>query len=147
MNFKTSKKTRAQASFEFMQTFTLLFAVVVIFSAIFLNYYIDLQNKSIQFQLTNFAESIAGKINSAYLAGDGYSVNFYLPQKLYSENYFINLSASNKYLEVHLNDSDYENYGSASLLTSNIQLIQWNENQTIENINGKIVIKPTNLTN
>ena len=142
----SKKPRRAQASFEFMQTFTLLLIIALIFTAIFMNYYMDLQNQSNQMALTNFAEAISEKINSAYLGGDGFQTNFYLPQKIKGEDYYIILNSTSKYLEVRLNDTSYENYGAANLLTSNIKLIQWNENQTIENVEGKIVIKPINLT-
>ena len=140
------KSRRAQASFEFMQTFTLLLLIALIFTAIFMNYYMALQNQSTQMTLTNFAEAIGEKINSAYLGGDGFQTNFYLPQQINGKDYYLILNQSAKYLEVRLNDTSYENYGSANLLTSNIKLIQWSENQTIENVEGKIIIKPINLT-
>lgn len=143
---KKNNKNKAQASFEFMQIFTLLLLIATIFIAIFMNYYINIQNKSIQMTLTNFAEQIGEKINSAYLGGDGFQINFYLPPKINGKDYHLILNSTAKYLEVRLNDTKFENYGSANLLTSNIQLIQWNENQTIENANGKIIIKPINLT-
>ena len=146
MQLKKLSEKKAQASFEFMQSFTLLLLLALIFTTIFMNYYVDLQNKSMRIDLFNFAEEVADKINAAYLGGDGFQYNFYLPKKINGKDYYIILKPDDKYLEVKLNDSAYENYGSASLLTSNIELIQWNENQTIENINGKIVIKPINLT-
>ena len=143
---KQDKKSRAQASFEFIEVFTFFLAVALIFIAMFMNYYMGLQIKSNQLTLKNFAQEIGQKINTAYLAGNGFQQNFYLPQQIQGENYYIVLKPSEKYLEVRLNDSAIQDYGSADLLTSNVQLIQWNQNQTIENVEGKIIIKPINLT-
>ena len=140
-----SKKSKAQASFEFLEVLTFFLAISLLFIAMFMNYYVGLQVKSNQITLQNFAQEIGQKINTAYLAGDGFQENFYLPQKIQGEDYYITLKPDEKYLEVALNDSEIKDYGSAQLLTSNIQLIQWSQNQTIENINGKIVIKPINL--
>ncbi len=140
------EKSKAQASFEFIEVFTFFLAIALIFIAMFMNYYTGLQIKSNQVTLKNFAQELGEKINTAYLAGDGFQQNFYLPQKIQGEDYYIILKPSEKYLEVRLNDSAIQDYGSADLLTSNIQLIQWNQNQTIENTQGKIIIKPINLT-
>ncbi len=59
-------------------------------------------------------ESASSKLNTAFLEGDGFSINISLPQKLRGKNYTINIS--NSFLYVNLSNTFYQ----TRLLASNI---------------------------
>ena len=67
------KKTKAQASIEFMNMFIILFIIVTIFSAMFIKEYSDIQKSNGIMQAKNLATIIGEEINKAWSAGNGFS--------------------------------------------------------------------------
>lgn len=131
--------SKAQASIEFLMLLAFLLIVTTFFTVFLLVEYSNLVITNRQVNLNNFAESISNQINKAILNGPGFSTKFYLYEKIDGKNYSIILNASAQMLEISVDGQ----YASADLFSKEIMVITWNpgKDQTIENVDGRIVIK------
>jgi hypothetical protein len=125
---------KAQASIEFMFIFILFVSVlvVVMVSVIQNNEAIFILRQNLEAEQTlSFAK---GKLDTAFLEGDGFSSNFTLPQQIMGFNYIIGISSNFLFLE--MNNQTY----SKILLSRNVTgTLRKGENRII-NINNLLVV-------
>ena len=134
-------KQKGQASFEFMQAFALFFIIIIVFSAVFVQKTAAVSRQRDFSQMFHFVDEISNDINMIDMAGNGASITITLPEQVQGQNYTLVLAHSAKALEAQTADKNY--YASAFITTSNVNVVQWNygETQTIENVNGMVIIK------
>lgn len=119
---------------EFISIFMLLLAAVGIISYIS---FIQLENSRI-YQLGLEAEKILNditvKINTAYLEGDGFSINLTLPEKIAGSDYTVQIFSNT--IIINLGESNY----TRNILSPDITGSLKKGINTIENKHGTIII-------
>jgi len=134
------RRIKAQASIEFMNIFIVLFIVVSIFSAMFIKAYSDIQTENARMLARNTASVVSEEINKAWVSGSGFSTTLILPEEIAGQDYDININSSAHILELNTSEGFV---AFSSIIPENVEVIQWEKgkNQSIENVNGKVVIK------
>jgi hypothetical protein len=124
-----------QASLEFFVLVSLLIIIltgVMYFSS---SYYYQFNQLQIYSEANKISESIAGEINLALKAGDGYSRIFYIPEKILNAiDFEINVTSYRVYV--------YWNGGSTQsvIYTKNINGTLKKGENWIRNVNGEIYV-------
>lgn len=125
---------KAQVAIEFMIIFgTFLIALSFIVLAAW-NNIVNIDKSSIDFEANRILNLVSNRINTVYLEGHGFSINLAVPEKIGVYNYTIEIEENNLWLTV--NQISY----SRRLLTPNITGSIEKGTNTLENVNGEIVI-------
>jgi len=125
---------RGQVAIEFMLILgVFMVALTLVIFAVW-NNIVNIDKSTIDFESSRILNLAASRINTVYLEGHGFSIDLVIPEKIGVHDYV--MQSEGDMLWLTLNDLSY----SRRLLTSSITgSLQKGEN-TIENINGEIVI-------
>jgi hypothetical protein len=123
-----------QSSIEFVLIFSLLLAILAIgATAAWVKIYgVSEANKELE--INKVLDETSGKINLAFLEGDGFSIGLKVPQNIFGQNFTINIYNNN--IVIYFANSTY----SKSLLTENITGVMKKGQNTIKNRAGEILI-------
>lgn len=125
---------KAQLAVEFMIIFSVfLIAIILILLAVW-NNIANAEKSSIDFEADRILNLASGRINTAYLEGQGFSIGLAIPEKIGVYNYTLQFEGSTLWL--YASQISY----SSKLLTQNITGILAKGKNTIKNVNGVIVI-------
>jgi len=125
---------KAQVAVEFMLIFGVFLLGITIVVLAAWNNIASAEKAALDFEANRILNLISGRINTAYLEGNGFSIGLSIPEKIGLNNYTLQLE--NNILWLNVTGASY----SRKLLTSNISgTLAWGE-KTIENVNGMVVI-------
>lgn len=125
---------KAQVAIEFMIIFAAFLVALIFVVLAAWNNIANIDKSSIDFEADRILGLIANRINTAYLEGDGFSIGLAVPEKIGVYDYAIGIEENMVWLTV--NEISY----SRRLLTSNITGSIRGGMNTLENLNGEIVI-------
>jgi CDP-diglyceride synthetase len=125
---------KGQLAIEFMFVF-IIFLLGVIFVLISVwNSIANAEQIKIEHEANRIISMTANRINTAYLEGDGFSINLVLPESIFGYNY--TFVTENDTIWLHVAEKSFYK----RLLTSNITGILSSGENKIKNIKGMIVI-------
>jgi hypothetical protein len=125
---------KAQIAMEFMIIFSVfLIAIILIVLAVW-NNIANAEKSSIDFEAGRILKLASGRINTAYLEGDGFSIGLAIPEKIGVYDYTLQFEGSTLWL--YVNQISYP----GKLLTTSITGTLAKGENTIKNVNGTIVI-------
>jgi len=126
--------SKAQSSIEFIIIFALLLLILVIgaTAASVRIYGISIANKELE--VSKVLDEVSGKLNLAFLEGDGFRIEMTVPKKILSQNYTINIYKNN--IVLWFENSTY----SSLLMTENITGSLEKGLNILTNVDGGIVI-------
>jgi hypothetical protein len=125
---------KAQVAIEFMIIFgAFLVAITLVVLAIW-NNTVNINRSAVDFEANRILNLVSNRINTAYLEGDGFSINLVVPGKIGQQNY--TLEVEDKMLWLTVNEISYQ----TRLLTQNITGSIEKGTNRVENVNGEIVI-------
>ncbi len=125
---------KAQVAIEFMIIFgTFLIALSFVVLAAW-NNIVNIDKSSIDFEANRITNLISSRINTVYLEGHGFSIGLAVQEKIGVYNYTLKIEENNLWLTV--NEISY----SRRLLTPNITGNIEKGTNTLENVNGEIVV-------
>ena len=125
---------KAQIAMEFMIIFSVfLIAIILIVLAVW-NNIANAEKSSIDFEAGGILKLASGRINTAYLEGDGFSIGLAIPEKIGVYDYTLQFEGSTLWL--YVNQISYP----GKLLTTSITGTLAKGENTIKNVNGTIVI-------
>lgn len=125
---------KAQVAMEFMIIFGIFLAATIVISIAVWNNIADEEKTYVDFEASRIIDLAAGRINTAYIEGNGFSINLVVPEKLGLYNYTLQLDGNMIWL--HTLNVTY----SRKLLTPDITgTLAAGENK-ISNVDGAIVI-------
>jgi hypothetical protein len=125
---------KAQVAMEFMIIFGLFLVGLTVTAISAWNSVANAERTSMDFEAKRITNMATGRINTAYLEGNGFSINMTIPERIGTNDYLMFLEGSTLMLQV--NGILY----SGRLLTPNITgSISKGENM-VKNVNGGIVI-------
>jgi len=125
---------KAQVAMEFMIIFGLFLVGLTVTAISAWNSVASAERTSMDFEAKRITNMATGRINTAYLEGNGFSINMTIPERIGTNDYLMFLEGSTLMLQV--NGILY----SGRLLTPNITgSISKGENM-VKNVNGGIVI-------
>ena len=125
---------RAQVAIEFIIIFGMFLAATIIISIAVRNNIADEERTYIEFEASRIIDLAAGRINTAYIEGNGFSINLVMPEKLGLYDYTLQFDGNMIWL--HALNVSY----SRKLLTPNITGTLASGENKISNVNGIIVI-------
>ncbi len=129
-----SSKWKAQMSVEFMLIFILLLTVTVIVAAAAAWNTSGVYLSTMELEAREVLALAKGRLDTAFLEGDGFSTTFTLPQRIMNSDYSINISSRFVFAEV--GNQTY----SAPLLSNSISGSLKKGQNTVRNMNGQLVI-------
>jgi hypothetical protein len=125
---------KAQVAVEFMLIFGVFLIGITIVVLATWNNIANAEKAALDFEAGRILNLISSRINTAYLEGNGFSIGLSIPEKIGLNNYTLQLE--NNIMWLNVTGASY----SRKLLTSNISgTLSWGEN-TLENVNGMVVI-------
>ena len=130
----SSRSMRAQASMEFMILFILFLVALGGALMVSINRSQTISQAQIDITATRILDDAADRINTAYIEGDGFSMNLTIPQKIIRKDYLINVS-SNEVI-IRLEGKTYVR----TLLTNNVTGEFIKGKNRVMNYNGQIRI-------
>jgi len=128
------KRRRGQSSMEFlaMLVFLMIALVTVSYSILFKSTaIIDTQR---EMEANRLLKNAADKINTAFIEGDGFSINVTLPYRIYEEDYYIETSGNQ--IRITAFNKTYDRF----MVTGNITGSFQGGLNRLENINGVVAI-------
>ncbi|MBI4020335.1 MAG: hypothetical protein HY367_03300 [Candidatus Aenigmarchaeota archaeon] len=128
------KPRSGQAAVEFLALFIIVLAGLAVASAVSLQKTQAIYQAQTGIEAGKLLTSVSTKINSAFIEGDGFSINMTLPQDIFTYDYSIALDTNHVIITV-ANNSYFRD-----LLTENITGTLGKGANTITNVNGEIVI-------
>ena len=130
----TGQDRKAQASIEFLILFVLFLIAVTFAMAVSVNRSHVISNAQQDLEAGRVLGSMAGKINIAYLEGDGFSMNLTLPESILRKDYDVEIQSNEVILRI--GSRTYVDY----ILTTNVTGSFRKGTNTIANRNGTIEI-------
>jgi len=125
---------KAQVSIEFMIIFGVFLAALIMVVLASWNNLVNINQSSLQFEVDRVLDKVSSHINTAYLAGDGFSTNFTVPEKIMNTNFTLYYEGSGIWLRI--GGKDY----FRKLLTENVTGNITGGTNRIKNLNGRIRI-------
>ncbi len=125
---------RAQVAIEFMIIFGAFLVALTLVVLATWNNMVNMNRSSIDFEANRILNLVSNRINTAYLEGDGFSINLAVPGKIGQQNY--TLEIEDKMLWLTVNEISYH----SRLLTPDITGSIQKGTNNIKNVNGGIVI-------
>ncbi len=127
-------KQKGQSAVEFMVFFAIIILLLVVVSYGTQNAVKDINRERYEMSVRDEINSIKNRIDMVYMAGDGFTANITIPDKMAGLDYEINITKG--FLLVNISGT----LKGAKLMTDNITgIIQKGEN-TISNVNNEMVI-------
>ena len=134
MSRLTARSRRAQASMEFMILFILFLVAVGVALVVSVHRSQAISQAQLDLESDKTLRGVADRINTAYLEGDGFSMDVTVPERILRLNYTIDISSNEVILRV--DGGTYVRY----LLTDNITGEVVKGTNRILNQNGEIII-------
>ena len=128
------QKRKLQSSLEFILVFSMLLSVLAIGATVSWIRIYGISEASKNLEISNLLDDIAGKINIAFLEGDGFSINVTVPQNILGKDYSITLYKNN--VVIYFANATY----SKSVLTENITGTIRKGINIVTNRDGEIVL-------
>jgi len=125
---------KAQTGIEFMILFGIFLAAILIMVFVVWGYISDIGTSTVDLHADTFLDKIAGKIDTVFLEGHGFSLNLTLPEKLYGMNYSVRIK--NGFILLNLTDRIY----TRRLVTRNVTGELKVGKNILENVDGIVVI-------
>jgi hypothetical protein len=129
-----ASKRKAQMSMEFMLIFVLMLAVTVVVAAAVVWNTSGVYLSTMELEAREVLSVAKGKLDTAFLEGDGFSTTFTLPQKILNYNYSISISSRFVVL-----DAGNQTYSAILLSNSTSGSLKKGQN-SVRNVNGQLVI-------
>ncbi len=120
---------------EFMILFILFLVAIATALTVSINRSHTISQAQIDLESRGVLNAAADRINTAYLEGDGFSINITLPERIMRMDYTIDVSSNEVILRL-----DGKTY-IAYLLTNNVTGSFAKGTNTITNSNGEIIIR------
>ena len=113
---------RGQSGLEFLGTITILALLFFIFTLFITNEFSYLFGDSQEARTAKlYADRIAAQVDTAFLAGDGYTSSFFLQDQINGKDYTITHNATSRIVEVGVTSIEEEQpYGVSHYLTQNV---------------------------
>ncbi len=125
---------KAQVAIEFMIIFGVFLIALTLIVIAAWNNIVNINKSTIDFEVYRILNLVSNRINTAYLEGHGFSIGLVVPEQIGVYNYTLEIEENTLWLTVN------ENPFSRRLLTSNITGSLEGGTNTIENVNGEILI-------
>jgi hypothetical protein len=125
---------KAQVAVEFMIIFGVFLIALTTVAIAAWNNIVNINKSAIDFEAVRILNLAANRINTAYLEGHGFSIGLAIPGKIGVYDYSVDIEVDN--IWIHVNEESY----SRKLLTSDITGSLQKGVNTIQNVNGEIVI-------
>jgi len=125
---------KVQVAIEFMIIFAAFLLALTIIVIASWNNVVNINRSALDFEANRILNLAANRINTAYLEGDGFSIDLAVPEKVGSYEYTLEIEGNMLWL--NLNEMSYHRM----LLTSNITGILKKGVNTIRNVEGGVVI-------
>ncbi|MEM5834344.1 MAG: hypothetical protein QXQ69_00665 [Candidatus Aenigmatarchaeota archaeon] len=125
---------KAQVVGEFIYLFGAFCFFLVAFIAAYTWRNTQIQEQSMIFEVQRIGDEAANQINLAHLSGDGFSKEYYLPEKI--GTFIYNITIYGNVLTINTTKTSY----SVALITSNINGNFTFGKNLIKNINGMVNI-------
>ena len=125
---------KAQVAIEFIIIFAVFLVALTIVVLASWNNIANINKSAIEFEANRVLSLVSAKINTVYLEGNGFSMGLVVPERIGLINYTVAFEGSTMWLNM-----EGKSY-SRKLLTSNITGTLNKGSNTLENVNGEIVI-------
>lgn len=100
-----SRRLSAQIAFEYMFIFAIFMAAMILGTMFAWSRSLEVNRYYTRLQVNNLLETVAGKINTAWLEGDGFSTNVTIPETVASLDYTLNVTSN--YVLLTIMEEDY----------------------------------------
>lgn len=125
---------KAQVAIEFIIIFAVFLVALMVVILAAWNNVVSIDKSAVEFEANRILNLVFNKVNTAYLEGDGFSINLSVPERIGLMNYTVEFEGSNVWLEVNGFSC------SRRILTPNITGNIGSGTNVIRNVNGEIVI-------
>jgi len=125
---------KPQVALEFMFIFGIFLIGVTVVALAAWNSMANAEKASVDFEANRILNLIAGRLNTAYLEGDGFAIGLDVPERIGVQNYTLQIEGNTLWLSV--SDNSY----SGKLLTPNITGSLAKGRNTLSNVDGVVVI-------
>ena len=127
-------RLRGQSSMEFIIIFSLLLTILAIVASAASVRLLGVSIANKELEVSNVLDEVSGKINLAFLEGDGFQIQMEIPPRLLNNNYSISIYKNN--VVIYVENSTY----SAYVMTENVTGTINKGISTLYNRKGEIVI-------
>ncbi|MEM7815534.1 MAG: hypothetical protein QXN71_00245 [Candidatus Aenigmatarchaeota archaeon] len=134
VDFSISFRKKAQISIEFMFIYIIFMAALSVAAVYVFQNSQNVYSSQIDLKVEELLSLVKGRIDTAFLEGDGFSTNITLPYQIVNSDYLLNVSSGLIFLEI--NNRTY----SKILLSGNVSGHFRKGENRIYNRNGEIVI-------
>lgn len=125
---------KAQVAIEFMIIFaTFLLALTLIALAAW-NNIVNTNESALNYEANRILNLATGRINTVYLEGHGFSIGLVIPEKIGVHDYTFEIEGTNMFISVEGVSF------SKRIITPNITGILNKGENTLENVNGVVVV-------
>lgn len=128
------KHRKAQSAIEFMIIFALFLAALTISFYYSWSRSTDISTAHIEIESQKVIDMITSKLDTAFLQGDGFSINMTVPEYAGSFDYSLHSEGSSIWIEV--NNRTFSGHILANNFTGNLK----KGRNLIRNVNGELVI-------
>jgi hypothetical protein len=125
---------RGQAGVEFMAIFGIFLAAILIMIFVAWGYVLEINVSTADLHANTFMDTVSGKLETVFLEGHGFSVNFTLPEKIFGLNYSVDIERG--FVFLNMSDKIY----TKRLITRNVTGGLKKGKNIIKNVNGVVVI-------
>lgn len=125
---------RAQTSVEFMILFGVFLVAILVMVFVVWEYIFDISVSTTDLHADMLLDSISGKMDTVFLEGHGFSVNYTLPETVLGMNYSVDIERG--FVFLNLSERIY----TKRLITRNVTGDLKTGKNIIENVNGVVVI-------
>ncbi len=135
MSRSTARTRKAQFSAEFMILFIIFMIAISTALAVSINRTQTVSRAQVDVTAGRILDEAAGRVNTAFLEGDGFSMKVSLPEKILGKDYTLEVESNEAILR--LGGKTYVSY----LLTSNVTGDFVKGTNLVRNSHGRIIIK------
>ncbi len=125
---------KGQIAAEFMTIFSVFLIAVIMIALAVWNNVASAERAAADFEAERVVGLVSGRINTAYLEGDGFSIGLAVPEKLAGLEYALQIDGNTVWIT-----AGQHSY-SAKLLTGNITGTPAKGGNTVRNVGGTVVI-------
>jgi hypothetical protein len=125
---------RAQTSIEFMVLFGIFLAAILVMVFVVWSYVFEINASTTDLNANAFLNRVSSKVDTVFLEGHGFSVNFTLPETVLGMNYSVEIERG--FVFLNLSSRIY----TRRIATKNVTGDLKTGKNIIENVNGIVVI-------
>ena len=131
----TSKRFKAQIAFEYMFIFGIMIAALIPGVWFTWTRSFEISQETVRMEAENLLEKVAGKIDTTWLEGEGFSTNITIPMTIANVYYSLNITSN--YVVLELLEKDYAKPILTQNVTGNFTIGRVN---TLHNMGDSILI-------